>query len=133
MTTETTTHEMPKTFDFAEAEARLYRWWESNGWFKPEVHPDAEPFVIAIPPPNVTGALHNGHAIFVNDDEPATVTFNRFVVRGDGKTYQATKRPVVFRALTAAEVEVVLLEVGFENIQSHHDRWELLITAIRPA
>ncbi len=65
MTTETTTHEMPKTFDFAEAEARLYRWWESNGWFKPEVHPDAEPFVIAIPPPNVTGALHNGHAMFV--------------------------------------------------------------------
>ena len=65
MTTETTTHEMPKTFDFAEAEARLYRWWESNDWFKPEVHPDAEPFVIAIPPPNVTGALHNGHAMFV--------------------------------------------------------------------
>ena len=65
MTTDTTTQEMPKTFDFAEAEARLYRWWESNGWFKPEVHPDAEPFVIAIPPPNVTGALHNGHAMFV--------------------------------------------------------------------
>ena len=68
-----------------------------------------------------------------NDDEPATVTFNRFIVRGDGTTYQATKRPVRLRALTAAEVEVVLLEVGFENIQSHHDRWELLITAIRPA
>src|SRR5690554_3681115 len=65
MTTETTTHEMPKTFDFAEAEPRLYRWWESNGWFKPEVNPDAEPFVIAIPPPNITGALHNGHAMFV--------------------------------------------------------------------
>jgi valyl-tRNA synthetase len=56
---------MPKTFDFLEAEPRLYRWWEENGWFKPEIHPDAEPFVISIPPPNVTGALHNGHAMFV--------------------------------------------------------------------
>ncbi|MGQ9849249.1 MAG: valine--tRNA ligase [Aggregatilineaceae bacterium] len=58
--------EMPKTFDFAEAEPRLYEWWEQHGWFKPEVHPDAEPFVISIPPPNVTGALHNGHAMFVS-------------------------------------------------------------------
>jgi len=58
--------EMPKTFDFAEAESRIYRWWQDNGWFKPEAHPDGEPFVISIPPPNVTGALHNGHAMFVS-------------------------------------------------------------------
>jgi valyl-tRNA synthetase len=57
---------MPKNFEFAEAEKRLYSWWETNGWFKPEVAAeDAEPFVIAIPPPNVTGALHLGHAMFV--------------------------------------------------------------------
>ena len=60
------TTEMPKTFDFAEAEPRIYRWWQQNGWFKPEAHPDAEPFVISIPPPNVTGVLHNGHAMFVS-------------------------------------------------------------------
>ncbi len=58
--------EMPKTFDFKEAEERLYNWWEQNGWFKPEVNPDAEPFVISIPPPNVTGELHQGHAMFVS-------------------------------------------------------------------
>lgn len=68
-----------------------------------------------------------------NDDVPATVTFNRFIVRGDGVAYQATRRPVVYRALTASEVEVVLLEVGFENIQTQHDRWELLLTATKPA
>jgi valyl-tRNA synthetase len=56
---------MPRTFDFTEAEARLYQWWEENGWFKPEIAPpDAEPFVISMPPPNVTGALHIGHALF---------------------------------------------------------------------
>jgi valyl-tRNA synthetase len=58
---------MPKNFDFAAAEPRLYEWWEKNGWFKPEVAgPDAEPFVISIPPPNVTGSLHVGHALFVS-------------------------------------------------------------------
>lgn len=56
---------LPKNFDFAEAEARLYAWWEANGWFKPEcAPPDAEPYVISMPPPNVTGALHIGHAMF---------------------------------------------------------------------
>jgi valyl-tRNA synthetase len=60
--------EMPKTFDFASAEPRLYDWWEKNGWFKPEAsrNPDAESFVISIPPPNVTGELHQGHALFVS-------------------------------------------------------------------
>ena len=58
---------MPKNFDFAEAEGRIYDWWEREGWFRPEVAPaDAEPFVISIPPPNVTGALHIGHALFVS-------------------------------------------------------------------
>lgn len=59
------TKQMPKNFDFKEAEDRLYTWWEENGWFKPEVaDDDAEPFVISMPPPNVTGALHIGHALF---------------------------------------------------------------------
>ena len=58
--------EMPKAYDFRATEERLYQWWEDNGWFKPEARPDdAEPFVIAIPPPNVTGELHMGHAMFV--------------------------------------------------------------------
>ncbi|MEM7800706.1 MAG: valine--tRNA ligase, partial [Chloroflexota bacterium] len=58
--------EMPKAYEFREVEERLYNWWEENGWFKPECRPeDAEPFTIAIPPPNVTGQLHMGHAMFV--------------------------------------------------------------------
>ncbi len=58
--------EMPKAYDFHGTEERLYKWWEKNGWFKPEARPaDAKPFVISIPPPNVTGELHMGHAMFV--------------------------------------------------------------------
>ncbi|HEY0113074.1 MAG TPA: valine--tRNA ligase [Allosphingosinicella sp.] len=54
--------ELPKTFDPAAIEARWYPYWEEQGLFRPE-RPDAEPFTIVIPPPNVTGSLHIGHAL----------------------------------------------------------------------
>ncbi|MDE2446881.1 MAG: valine--tRNA ligase [Alphaproteobacteria bacterium] len=50
-------------FNPAEMEARLYEAWESGGYFKPGRKPDAQPFTIVIPPPNVTGSLHMGHAL----------------------------------------------------------------------
>ncbi|HEY54177.1 MAG TPA: valine--tRNA ligase [Caldilineae bacterium] len=61
------TFSLPKTYDFTSTERRLYQWWEENGWFKPENsrNPEGKPFVISIPPPNVTGVLHQGHALFV--------------------------------------------------------------------
>ncbi len=59
--------EMPKTYDPSASERRIYDWWEQSGFFKPEIAPpDAEPFVISIPPPNITGELHLGHAMFVS-------------------------------------------------------------------
>jgi valyl-tRNA synthetase len=54
---------MPKTYDHRTVEERLYAWWESEGFFKPHIDPNKEPFVISMPPPNVTGELHLGHAI----------------------------------------------------------------------
>ncbi len=51
-----------KTFDPAAIEAKWYKHWESTNAFRPE-RPDAEPFTIMIPPPNVTGSLHIGHAL----------------------------------------------------------------------
>jgi len=56
------TSELAKTFDPAPIEARWYQHWESTGAFRPE-RPDAQPFTIANPPPNVTGSLHIGHAL----------------------------------------------------------------------
>jgi len=52
----------------AETEAHWYDFWESNQLFRPESHPNfgkRDPFVITMPPPNVTGGLHNGHTLFV--------------------------------------------------------------------
>jgi len=54
---------MNPTYQPEEVEARWYPVWEESGSFRPEVHPDGEPYSIVIPPPNVTGVLHIGHAL----------------------------------------------------------------------
>ncbi len=53
---------LPKTFDPATIESRVYSHWEENGLFRPD-RPGAEPWTIVNPPPNVTGSLHIGHAL----------------------------------------------------------------------
>src|SRR4051812_28013597 len=54
---------LDKTYTPAEMEARLYAQWEEGGHFKAGRRPKAKPFTIVIPPPNVTGSLHMGHAL----------------------------------------------------------------------
>jgi len=55
--------ELPKNFDFKDSEKRWYGYWEENGYFKPAQKPGAKNYCIVIPPPNVTGVLHIGHAL----------------------------------------------------------------------
>ena len=57
-----TNSDLPKHFDPKEAEQRLYAAWEEAGCFKPSMDDKKPPFSIVIPPPNVTGSLHMGHA-----------------------------------------------------------------------
>jgi len=68
--------ELAKAYDFHATEQRLYKWWEESGYFQPANDPRTEgfdpsikPFVISIPPPNVTGELHTGHAMFVSMED----------------------------------------------------------------
>lgn len=56
---------MAKQYNPAEVEERLYKWWEESGYFQPAESDDKQCFVISMPPPNVTGKLHMGHAMFV--------------------------------------------------------------------
>ena len=60
---DTSTHELPKQYDHAAAQKRWYPYWEEKGFFHSEPDPTREPYAITIPPPNVTGALHLGHAL----------------------------------------------------------------------
>ena len=58
-------YELAKTYDFNAVEKRLYDWWEQEGFFSPSGRTGEGKFVISMPPPNVTGKLHLGHAMFV--------------------------------------------------------------------
>ncbi|ENK1244806.1 valine--tRNA ligase [Clostridium botulinum] len=57
------TREMAKTYDPKEFEERLYKNWEQKSYFTPEVDEDKKPYTIVLPPPNITGKLHLGHAL----------------------------------------------------------------------
>ncbi|MFZ2097856.1 MAG: valine--tRNA ligase [Anaerolineales bacterium] len=64
---------LPKTYDFKTSEGRIYQWWEKQGYFQPVNDPNKpgfdhnlKPYVISIPPPNITGELHLGSALFVS-------------------------------------------------------------------
>ena len=71
-----TDNSLPKTYDFQATEKRIYEWWEKSGFFRPSNDPNQpghdpskKPYVISIPPPNVTGELHLGHAMFVSMED----------------------------------------------------------------
>ena len=68
-----TTIDLPKAYEFKSTEGRIYQWWEMQGYFqpsndpnKPGFDPKRKPYVISIPPPNITGELHLGSALFVS-------------------------------------------------------------------
>jgi valyl-tRNA synthetase len=68
-----TTNDLPKAYDFKSTEGRIYQWWEEQGYFqpsndpnKPGFDPKRKPYIISIPPPNITGELHLGSALFVS-------------------------------------------------------------------
>jgi valyl-tRNA synthetase len=55
--------ELPKAYDPKQVEEKWYSFWEKGGYFIADPHSGKEPFTIVIPPPNVTGVLHMGHAL----------------------------------------------------------------------
>ncbi len=71
---------MDKAYDHKKFEDDLYNFWEKNGYFKPEINPDGKPYSIVLPPPNVTGTLHIGHA-FEGTLQDIAIRYHR--MRGD--------------------------------------------------
>ncbi|MDQ3279876.1 MAG: valine--tRNA ligase [Acidobacteriota bacterium] len=68
--------ELAKRYEPAEFEQRIYAFWEEGGYFTPEADPERPKFSIVIPPPNVTGRLHIGHAL-VNTLQDIVVRWKR--------------------------------------------------------
>jgi valyl-tRNA synthetase len=75
---------LPKAYSFKDVEERVYRDWERAGYFRPTDDPSRTPFVVSMPPPNVTGELHLGHAMFVAMED-LMVRYHR--MRGDASLW----------------------------------------------
>ena len=60
---------LAKAYDPRLVETGVYDRWDDAGYFQPRERPDREPFVVVMPPPNVTGELHIGHALFVTVED----------------------------------------------------------------
>ena len=102
--------ELAKTYDPKGLEDRIYQKWLDNKYFHAKVNPDKKPFTIVMPPPNVTGQLHMGHAL----DETMQDILIRFK-RMEG--YEALWQPGTDHAAIATEVKVTekLKEQGIDK------------------
>ncbi|MCY4370257.1 MAG: valine--tRNA ligase [bacterium] len=106
------------SYDPKVVEAHWYPVWEESGAFKPETNPDGEPFAIMIPPPNVTGVLHIGHAL---DHSIQDAIIRRKRMQG----YAALWLPGTDHAGIATQmvVERELAEEGLSRHQLGRDRF----------
>ena len=92
--------ELAKTYDPKGIEGRLYEKWEQNGYFHAEVDRSKKPFTIVMPPPNITGQLHMGHAL---DNTMQDILIRYKKMQG----YNALWQPGTDHAAIATEVKVI--------------------------
>ena len=102
--------ELEKTYNPSEIEDRLYQKWLDNKYFHAEVDHSKKPFTIVIPPPNITGKLHMGHAL----DETMQDILIRFKKM---QGYNTLWQPGTDHASIATEVKIIeaLKEEGIEK------------------
>ncbi len=102
--------ELAKTYDPKGIEDRLYKKWEDNGYFHAEVDRSKKPFTIVMPPPNITGQLHMGHALD-NTMQDILIRYKRM------QGYSALWQPGTDHAAIATEVKVIehLKKQGIEK------------------
>ena len=91
---------MEKVFAPQKIEQRIYDMWEQSGAFEPVKDPDKKPFTIVMPPPNITGQLHIGHAL---DEMPQDVLIRYHRMKGDPTLWV----PGTDHASIATEVKIV--------------------------
>ncbi len=92
--------ELSKTYDPKDIEDRLYKKWEENGYFHANADRSRKPFTIVMPPPNITGQLHMGHALD-NTMQDILIRYKRM------QGYNALWQPGTDHASIATEVKVI--------------------------
>ena len=118
--------ELAKQYDPKGLEDRLYQKWLKGGYFRADVNPDKKPFTIVMPPPNVTGQLHMGHALD-NTMQDILTRYKRM------QGYEALWQPGTDHAAIATEVRVTNMlkekgidkkEIGREAFLEHCWAWK---------
>lgn len=118
--------ELAKTYDPRGIEDRLYQKWMDKGYFHAKVNPDKKPFTIIMPPPNITGQLHMGHALD-STLQDILIRFKRM------QGYEALWQPGTDHAAIATEVKVIERlkaegidknEIGREEFLKHAWAWK---------
>ncbi len=137
-----TEYQLPKAYDFSSTEPRIYEMWEKGGYFKPsndpnrpDFDPTKKPFVISIPPPNVTGELHLGHVMFVAMED-LMIRYNRMKgiptlwVPGTDHAGIATQLQVENDLLRTEEVtrEELGREAFVERVWTWKEKYHSIIT-----
>ncbi|HNW05208.1 MAG TPA: valine--tRNA ligase [Oscillospiraceae bacterium] len=92
--------ELDKVYDPQQVESRVYRFWLEGGFFHAEPNPEKKPFTIVIPPPNITGKLHMGHAL---DETVQDILIRAKRMQG----YEALWMPGTDHASIATEAKIV--------------------------
>ncbi|HAE81222.1 MAG TPA: valine--tRNA ligase, partial [Lachnoclostridium sp.] len=102
--------ELEKTYNPSEIEDRLYEKWLKGRYFHAEVNKDKKPFTIVMPPPNITGKLHMGHALD-NTMQDILIRYKRM------QGFEALWQPGTDHAAIATEVKVInkLKEEGIDK------------------
>ena len=110
--------ELAKTYDPKGLEDRLYQKWLDGGYFHAKVNPDKKPFTIVMPPPNVTGQLHMGHALD-NTMQDILTRYKRM------QGYEALWQPGTDHAAIATEVRVTneLKSKGIDKAQIGREKF----------
>ena len=93
-------NELPKTYNPSDTEKKIYQNWEKDGCFRAEPDSKKKPYSIAMPPPNVTGQLHMGHAVD-NTLQDILIRFKRM------QGYSALWIPGTDHAAIATEAKIV--------------------------
>jgi len=117
--------EMARAYDPSLVEDRIYTFWDNNGYFSPVIDKDKQPFVLIMPPPNVTGELHMGHALTLALED-MMVRWHR--MKGDptlflpGTDHAGIATQVVVERLLATE-GLTRHDIGREEFEKRIWKW----------
>ena len=118
--------EFPKSYDYNKVEKLIYSYWQEKNLFSPNMDDDKDPFTVIMPPPNVTGTLHYGHAL-TTAIEDALIRWNRMKGKSTlwlpGSDHAGIATQVVVEKMLMETQGLSRHEIGREKFLEHVWEW----------